>query len=81
MDEHCSALDPLSTTKIEELIKEMKEKLTVVIVTHSMAQAQRVSDYTAFYYLGRLIEAGATQKIFTESEREETKDYISGRFG
>ena len=81
MDEPCSALDPLSTTKIEELIQEMKEKFTVVIVTHSMAQAQRVSDYTAFYYLGNLIEAGPTQRIFEAAERQETRDYISGRFG
>ena len=81
MDEPCSALDPLATLKIEELISDMRGKFTVVIVTHSMAQASRVSDFTAFYYLGRLVEAGTTKKLFQDAARKETQDYISGRFG
>lgn len=81
MDEPCSALDPIATLKIEELISEMRGKFTVVIVTHSMAQASRVSDYTAFFYLGRLIEVGPTQTLFNNAGRKETQDYISGRFG
>jgi phosphate transport system ATP-binding protein len=81
MDEPCSALDPIATTKIEALIHELREKYTIVIVTHSMQQAARVSDYTAFMYLGRLVEFGATQKLFTTPERKETEDYITGRFG
>jgi phosphate transport system ATP-binding protein len=81
MDEPCSALDPIATTKIEALIHELREKYTIVIVTHSMQQAARVSDYTAFMYLGRLVEFGKTQKLFTTPERKETEDYITGRFG
>ena len=81
MDEPCSALDPIATTKIEALIHELREKYTIVIVTHSMQQAARVSDYTAFMYLGRLVEFGPTQKLFTTPERKETEDYITGRFG
>jgi phosphate transport system ATP-binding protein len=81
MDEPCSALDPIATTKIETLIHELKEKYTIVIVTHSMQQAARVSDFTAFMYLGRLVEFGVTQKLFTAPEKKETEDYITGRFG
>jgi len=81
MDEPCSALDPIATTKIETLIQELKEKYTIVIVTHSMQQAARVSDFTAFMYLGRLVEFGMTQKLFTAPEKKETEDYITGRFG
>ncbi|MCC6764329.1 MAG: phosphate ABC transporter ATP-binding protein [Deltaproteobacteria bacterium] len=81
MDEPCSALDPIATTKIEALIHELREKYTIVIVTHSMQQAARVSDYTAFMYLGRLVEFGPTQKVFTTPARKETEDYITGRFG
>jgi phosphate transport system ATP-binding protein len=81
MDEPCSALDPIATTKIETLIHELKEKYTIVIVTHSMQQAARVSDFTAFMYLGRLVEFGMTQKLFTTPEKKETEDYITGRFG
>jgi len=81
MDEPCSALDPIATTKIETLIHELKEKYTIVIVTHSMQQAARVSDFTAFMYLGRLVEFGMTQKLFTAPEKKETEDYITGRFG
>ena len=81
MDEPCSALDPISTAKIEELIHELKEAFTIVIVTHNMQQAARVSDYTAFFYLGELIEFGATSKIFTTPEKRQTEDYITGRFG
>lgn len=81
MDEPCSALDPISTLKIEELIDELKQKYTIIIVTHNMQQAARVSDVTAFFYLGELIEAGATGKIFTNPEKKQTEDYITGRFG
>lgn len=81
MDEPCSALDPLSTLKIEELIDELKERYTIVIVTHNMQQAARVSDVTAFFYLGELIEIGETKKIFTNPEKRQTEDYITGRFG
>jgi phosphate transport system ATP-binding protein len=81
MDEPCSALDPIATQKIEELINNMRGKLTVVIVTHSMSQASRVSDNTAFFYLGRLVEAGPTQQLFSKANVQETNDYISGRFG
>jgi phosphate transport system ATP-binding protein len=81
MDEPCSALDPIATTKIETLIHELKEKYTIVIVTHSMQQAARVSDFTAFMYLGKLVEFGETQKLFTTPEKKETEDYITGRFG
>jgi phosphate transport system ATP-binding protein len=81
MDEPCSALDPMATQHIEELIRELKEKYTILIVTHNMAQAARVSNVTAYFYLGKLIEMGPTQKIFTAPECKETEDYITGRFG
>jgi phosphate transport system ATP-binding protein len=81
MDEPASALDPISTAKIEELIALLKEKYTIIIVTHNMQQAARVSDYTAFFYLGELIEFGRTRNIFTNPEKKQTEDYISGRFG
>jgi len=81
MDEPCSALDPIATAKIEELIHELKETVTIVIVTHNMQQAARVSDYTAFFYVGELIEFGETQKLFTAPEKRQTEDYITGRFG
>jgi phosphate transport system ATP-binding protein len=81
MDEPCSALDPISTAKIEELIHELKDAFTIVIVTHNMQQAARVSDYTAFFYLGELIEFGETGKLFTTPEKRQTEDYITGRFG
>jgi phosphate transport system ATP-binding protein len=81
MDEPCSALDPIATAKIEELIYELKTKYTIVTVTHNMQQAGRISDYTAFFYLGRLIEFGPTTKIFTNPSERQTEDYITGRFG
>ena len=81
MDEPCSALDPIATAKIEELIYELKTKYTIVTVTHNMQQAGRISDYTAFFYLGRLIEFGPTTKIFTNPSEKQTEDYITGRFG
>lgn len=81
MDEPASALDPISTAKIEELICELSEQTTVVIVTHSMQQAARVSNKTAFFYLGEMIEYGDTKKIFTHPEKEATQNYITGRFG
>ncbi|MCJ7757801.1 MAG: phosphate ABC transporter ATP-binding protein PstB [Gillisia sp.] len=81
MDEPTSALDPLSTAKIEELIHELKNKYTIVIVTHNMQQAGRISDYTAFFYLGEIIEFDKTNKIFTNPEKKQTEDYITGRFG
>jgi phosphate transport system ATP-binding protein len=81
MDEPCSALDPIATAKIEALIHELKARYTIVIVTHNMQQAARVSDFTAFLYLGRLVEFGSTDKIFTAPEKKETEDYITGRFG
>jgi phosphate transport system ATP-binding protein len=81
MDEPCSALDPISTAKIEELIHELKDTFTIVIVTHNMQQAARVSDFTAFFYLGELIEFGETGKLFTAPEKRQTEDYITGRFG
>ena len=81
LDEPCSALDPISTGKIEELIHELKSDYTVAIVTHNMQQAARVSDYTAYMYLGDLIEFGATSDIFMKPTRRETEDYITGRFG
>jgi len=81
MDEPCSALDPISTAKIEELIHELKDTFTIVIVTHNMQQAARVSDYTAFFYLGQLIEFGATIELFTTPKKRQTEDYITGRFG
>jgi phosphate transport system ATP-binding protein len=81
MDEPCSALDPIATAKIEELIHALKAQYTIVIVTHNMQQAGRVSDFTAFFYLGRLIEFGSTAKIFTNPGEKQTEDYITGRFG
>jgi phosphate transport system ATP-binding protein len=80
-DEPCSALDPISTAKVEELIDELTEHYTIAIVTHSMQQAARVSSYTAFMYLGELIEFGKTQSMFTAPENRQTQDYITGRFG
>jgi phosphate transport system ATP-binding protein len=81
LDEPCSALDPISTAKIEELIDELKADYTIIIVTHNMQQAARVSDFTAFMYLGQLVEFGTTQKIFTAPNDQRTQDYITGRFG
>ncbi|HEX9656220.1 MAG TPA: phosphate ABC transporter ATP-binding protein PstB [Bacteroidota bacterium] len=81
MDEPASALDPIATGKIEELIFELKDKYTIVIVTHNMQQAARVSDLTAFFYLGELIEFGKTKSLFTTPEKKQTEDYITGRFG
>jgi phosphate transport system ATP-binding protein len=81
MDEPASALDPISTSKIEELIFELKEKYTIVIVTHNMQQAARVSDMTAFFYLGELVEYNTTKKIFSNPDIEATQNYITGRFG
>ena len=81
MDEPASALDPISTAKIEELIHELKQKYTIVIVTHNMQQAARVSDMTAFFYLGELIEFDRTTKIFTNPGKKQTEDYVTGRFG
>ena len=81
MDEPCSALDPIATAKIEELIHDLKTQYTIVIVTHNMQQAGRVSDYTAFFYLGKLVEFGTTTKIFTNPTERQTEDYITGRFG
>jgi phosphate transport system ATP-binding protein len=81
MDEPCSALDPIATSKVEELIQELKKEYTIVIVTHSMQQAGRCSDQTAFFYIGNLVEVDATQKIFTKPRNQQTEDYITGRFG
>jgi phosphate transport system ATP-binding protein len=81
MDEPCSALDPLATSRIEELIFELKRDFTIVIVTHNMQQAARVSDFTAFFWMGKLIEVGLTEKLFTNPRVRMTEDYISGRFG
>ncbi|HVZ91861.1 MAG TPA: phosphate ABC transporter ATP-binding protein PstB [Rhizomicrobium sp.] len=81
LDEPCSALDPISTAKIEELIDELSADYTIVIVTHNMQQASRTSDYTAFMYLGELVEYGPTEKIFTAPENKRTEQYITGRFG
>jgi phosphate transport system ATP-binding protein len=81
LDEPCSALDPISTAKIEELITELKNDYTVVIVTHNMQQAARVSDYTAYMYLGELVEFGETEQIFMKPAKQQTEDYITGRFG
>ncbi len=81
LDEPASALDPISTLKIEELINELKEKYTIVIVTHNMQQAARVSDYTAFMYMGELIEFGSTSQLFTKPKKKQTEDYITGRYG
>jgi phosphate transport system ATP-binding protein len=81
MDEPASALDPIATAKIEELIDELKERYTIVIVTHNMQQAIRVSDYTAFLYMGELIEHGTTTQVFTQPQRQQTEDYVTGKFG
>src|SRR5437764_5511723 len=81
MDEPASALDPIATMKIEELISELKTNYTIVIVTHNMQQAGRVSDYTAFLYMGELIEFGLTNQVFSAPTEKRTEDYISGRFG
>ncbi len=81
MDEPCSALDPIATAKIEELIDELKAQYTIVTVTHNMQQAGRISDYTAFFYLGKLVEFGPTTQIFTNPTQRQTEDYITGRFG
>jgi phosphate transport system ATP-binding protein len=80
-DEPTSALDPMATASIEELMHELKSKLTILVVTHNMQQAARVSDYTAYMYLGELMEYGDTNKIFTNPSRKETEDYITGKFG
>jgi len=81
MDEPASALDPIATARIEELILELKKDFTIVIVTHNMQQAARISDYTAFFYIGELIEFGSTTKIFTNPSKKQTEDYVTGRFG
>lgn len=81
MDEPASALDPVSTAKIEELILDLKQKYTVVIVTHNMQQAARISDYTAFFYMGQLVEYEKTSRVFTNPVNKQTEDYITGRFG
>jgi phosphate transport system ATP-binding protein len=81
MDEPCSALDPIATARIEELIDELRENFCIIIVTHSMAQAARVSQKTAFFHMGRLVEAGPTEQIFTTPKDTRTQDYITGRFG
>jgi phosphate transport system ATP-binding protein len=81
MDEPCSALDPIATAKIEDLIQELKRDLTVVIVTHNMQQAARVSDFTGFFYLGELVEFGATKQVFESPRDKRTEDYVTGRFG
>jgi len=81
MDEPCSAIDPIATAKIEELIEALKVKYTIVLVTHNMQQAARVSDYTAFFYQGHIIEFGVTEQIFTNPKEKQTEDYITGRFG
>ncbi|MBR5306576.1 MAG: ATP-binding cassette domain-containing protein, partial [Oscillospiraceae bacterium] len=81
MDEPTSALDPISTSRIEELVMELKEKYTIVMVTHNMQQAVRVSDYTAFFLLGELVEFGKTDDIFSQPKDKRTEDYITGRFG
>lgn len=81
MDEPCSALDPASTARIEDLIFELREQYTIVIVTHNMQQAARVSDHTAFFYEGRVVEEGSTEKLFTNPEQKQTEDYVTGKFG
>ena len=81
LDEPTSALDPISTMRVEELINELKEEFTIVIVTHNMQQAARISDYTAYMYLGELIEFGVTDQIFIKPGKKQTEDYITGRFG
>lgn len=81
MDEPTSAIDPLATSKIEDLVEALKERYTIVIVTHNMQQAARISDYTAFFYEGHIVEFGKTKKIFTKPDKKQTEDYITGRFG
>ena len=81
LDEPASALDPISTGRIEELVHELKADYTIVIVTHNMQQAARVSDYTAYMYLGNLVEFGVTDEVFIKPKKKETEDYITGRFG
>jgi len=81
LDEPTSALDPISTSRIEQLVEELKQRYTIVIVTHNMQQAARVSDYTAFMYLGDLVEHGTTETIFSNPSKQQTEDYITGRFG
>jgi phosphate transport system ATP-binding protein len=81
MDEPCSALDPISTQKIEDLIIKLKQDYTIVIVTHNMQQAQRISDYVAFMYLGELVEFNTTEAVFHHPEKELTRNYVSGSFG
>ncbi|MCS6921401.1 MAG: ATP-binding cassette domain-containing protein, partial [Elioraea sp.] len=81
MDEPCSALDPIATAKIEELMDELRQDYTIIIVTHSMQQAARVSQRTAFFHLGDLVEVGSTEQIFTRPQDRRTQDYITGRFG
>jgi phosphate transport system ATP-binding protein len=81
LDEPCSALDPISTAKVEELIDELSEDYTIAIVTHNMQQAARVSQFTAFMYLGEMVEFGDTNKVFTAPRDKRTQDYITGRFG
>ena len=81
MDEPCSALDPIATGKIEDLISELKRSYTIVIVTHNMQQAARVSDFTAFMYLGKIVEFDKTEKLFVNPSKKQTEDYVSGRFG
>lgn len=81
MDEPCSALDPIATARVEETIAELKQNYTIIIVTHNMQQASRVSDYTAFFYLGKLIEMDHTERVFTNPRLQQTEDYVTGRFG
>jgi phosphate transport system ATP-binding protein len=81
LDEPCSALDPIATAKVEELMQNLKDEYTQVIVTHNMQQASRVSDYTAFLYMGELVEFGETERLFIKPEKQQTEDYITGRFG
>jgi phosphate transport system ATP-binding protein len=81
MDEPASALDPIATQKIEELIRRLKEKYTIIIVTHNLQQAARISEYTAFLYLGELVELDKTEVLFTRPKIRRTEDYITGRFG
>jgi phosphate transport system ATP-binding protein len=81
MDEPCSALDPIATARIEELITELKDNFTIVIVTHSMQQAARVSQKTSFFHMGKIIETGITKQIFTDPKHQQTQDYITGRYG
>ncbi len=81
MDEPASALDPIATARIEELIRELRERYTIVIVTHNMQQAARVSDWTAFFYMGELVECAPTERIFTNPAEQRTEDYVTGKFG